>query len=159
LWLAEIWIPPAAASEALPLEPLASIARPAPQPPVPHTPLRLIAWTARKACETHVIMNVLSALAIGQLLLGDAELLSGRAYLVVMAPLAATTAAWTLWRSQRRQGAEAEFAAWYRVPPDSELVFAHGWWIVEPHESRQSPEDGKSGGTAEDLTTDPTQSS
>jgi len=133
-------------------------ARPAPQPPVPRTPLRLIAWTARKACETHVIMNGLSALAIGQLLLGDAGLCAGRAYLIVMAPLAAMTAGWTLWRSQRRQAAEAEFAAWYRVPPDCELVFAHGWWIVEPHESRQSPEEGKPRGSTKDLTANPPQS-
>ena len=133
--------------------------RPAPQPPVPRTPLRLIAWTTRKACEAHVIMNVLSLLAIGQLVLGDAGLLAGRAYLVVMAPLGAITAAWTLWRSQRRQDAEAEFAAWYRVPPDSELVFLHGWWIVEPHESGQSPKDGASGGSAQHSTAGPPQSS
>jgi phosphatidylglycerophosphate synthase len=107
-------------------------ARPAAQPPIPRKPLRLAAWTARKACEAHVMMNVLSLLAVGQLALGDAELLGARAYLLLIAPLAVVVAAWTIVRSQRGQSAEQEFAAWYRVPPGYELVFRHGWWLVEP---------------------------
>lgn len=38
--------------------------RPEVQPPVPRHPLRLAAWTARKACETHVITNLLGVLAL-----------------------------------------------------------------------------------------------
>ncbi len=116
-------------------------ARPSPQPPVPRGVLRRLAWAARKACETHVIMNLLSLLAVGALLAGDAGLRAGRVYLALSAPLSAATAAWTLWRSQRRQSAEAEFAAWYRVPPGCDLTFSHGWWVVEPRKRTASPED------------------
>ena len=110
-------------------------ARPTPQPAIPRSPLRLAAWTARKACETHVIINLLSLLALGQFALGDADLLAGRAYLVLTAPIAAITAVWTIARSGRRQSAEQEFAAWYRVPPGHELVFRDGWWLVQPRET------------------------
>jgi len=125
-------------------------ARPVAQPPLPRTPLRLAAWTARKACETHVMMNVLSMLAIGQLVLGDAEMLAGRVYFVLMVPLAAMTAVWTIVRSQRSQSAEQEFAAWYRVPPGCELLYSNGWWLVRPRERPHLPEDGKARGSAED---------
>ena len=121
--------------------------RPEPQPPVPRSPLRLAVWTARKVCEPHVMMNLLSVLALGQLVLADAELLAGRLYLVLTAPAAVATAAWTIIRSQRAHWAEQEFAAWYRVPPGSELVFADGWWIVQP------AEDGQSGNSADDQPT------
>jgi len=114
--------------------------RPEVQPPVPRNPLRLAAWTARKACESHVIMNLLGVVAIGQLLAGDADLLTGRFYLGVMAPLAAITAAWTIGRSQRAGEAEREFAAWYQVPPGCELAFDNGWWVVENKESGQEEE-------------------
>ena len=113
------------------------------QPPLPRSPLRLAAWTARKACETHVVMNVLSLVAVGQLALGDAGLLAGRVYLATMAPVAAITAAWTIVRSHGSQSAEREFAAWYRVPSDSELIFSDGWWLVEPRERTTPPEDGQ----------------
>jgi hypothetical protein len=34
-------------------------------------------------------------------------------------------------RSQRRRAAEAEFAAWFRVPEGHVLVPRDGWWFVE----------------------------
>ena len=113
--------------------------RPEPQPAVPRHPVRLIAWTARKACEMHVAINVLALVALGQLITADANLLAGRIYLATIAPTAVATAAWTLFRSQRHGAAEREFAAWYRVPSGSELIFSDGWWIV------QLPEDGQDG--------------
>ena len=124
-------------------------ARPAAQPPIPRKPLRLAAWTVRKACETHVIINVLSLLALGQLALGDAELLAGRAYLLVIAPMAAMVAAWTIIRSQRGQSAEQEFAAWYRAPPGYELVFCDGWWLVQSQGSEQPAKPERLGGAVE----------
>jgi phosphatidylglycerophosphate synthase len=113
--------------------------RPEPTPPIPRRPLRLAAWTARKACEIHVVMNVLSLLALVEVLLSDAGLLAGRCYLALMAPTAAAVAVWTIVRSQRCQAAEREFAAWYRVPSGCDLVFSEGWWTVQtagtgPHE-------------------------
>jgi hypothetical protein len=112
--------------------------RPSPQPPLPRRPLRLAAWTVRKACEMHVIVNVLALIALGQLLTGDTRLLAGSVYLSAMAPTAAAVAAWTIARSQSRGQAEREFAAWYRVPPGSELIFKDGWWSVLPAENRQT---------------------
>ena len=111
--------------------------RPEPQPALPRSPLRLIAWTARKACEMHVAINVLALIALGQLLTADVNLLAGRIYLATIAPIAAATAAWTVFRSQQRGAAEHEFAAWYRVPAGSELIFSDGWWIVQPAEDGQ----------------------
>jgi len=108
--------------------------RPRPQPPRPRRPLRFLAWTARKACEIHVVLNLLGLLAVVQLALGDVQLLAGRAYLAAMALLATAVAFWTVFRSQRAGAAEREFAAWYRVPPGHELIFADGRWKVQPVE-------------------------
>jgi len=105
--------------------------RPAPQPPVPRHPLRLLAWAARKACEGHVVLNVLALLAVGQWLGGDTSLLAGRVYLALMALLSAAVAAWTVYRSLNASTAEAEFAAWYRVPEGCDLIYHDGWWHVE----------------------------
>ncbi|NQU26283.1 MAG: CDP-alcohol phosphatidyltransferase family protein [Candidatus Nealsonbacteria bacterium] len=111
--------------------------RPEPQPAVPRSPMRLIAWFARKACEMHVAINAIAVIALGQLITADVNLLAGRIYLAVIAPTAAATAAWTVFRSQQQGTAEREFAAWYRVPPQSELIFSDGWWIVQPAEDGQ----------------------
>jgi len=111
------------------------------QPQPPARPLRLLAWIARKACEMHVVLNVLALVALGQLLAGDGQLLIGRVYLALMAPTAAAVAAWTIFRSQQGGSAEREFAAWFRVPPGHELVFCEGWWIVQPAENRETGEE------------------
>ena len=127
--------------------------RPEPTPPIPRSPVRLAAWTGRKACEIHVVMNVLSLLALLEVLLealvADADLVAGRWYVALMAPTAAAVAAWTIVRSQHRQTAEREFAAWYRVPTGCDLVFSEGWWTV------QTAGDGRSGGTSEIPPTGP----
>ncbi|MBN2473488.1 MAG: CDP-alcohol phosphatidyltransferase family protein [Pirellulales bacterium] len=117
--------------------------RPEPQPPIPRRPLRLAAWTARKACEIHVILNLLALVAIGQLLLGDRTLTLGRIYLGLAAPIALAVTAWTLGRSLHRGSVEQEFMAWYRVPPGCELVFDEGWWIVQSAQGRESADFGK----------------
>ena len=112
--------------------------RPVAQPPVPRQTLSLLAWMLRKACETHVIMNLLGLLAVGQLLLGDTQLLAGRVYLGATGPIALLVAVLTIARSQRNQSAEREFAAWYRVGPGDELTFANGWWTVQSTDSEDS---------------------
>ena len=89
----------------------------------------------------HVVMNLLSLVAAAQWLLADAGLLAGRVYLGTMAVVAPAVAAWTIARSVRRQSAEREFAAWYRVPAGHCLTFADGWWTVEAIEDRRSHED------------------
>lgn len=117
-------------------------ARPEPQPRVPRHPLQLAAWAARKACEMHVTMNVLSVLAIVALAAGDRGLVVGRAYLVLTSIMATAVAIWTIGRSVVRKSAEQEFAAWYRVPPGCELVFEDGWWEVRPAETAGHGQDG-----------------
>ncbi len=112
--------------------------RPAVQPPPPRHPLRLLAWTARKACEIHVVINVLALIALGQLLTGDGQLLIGRIYLAAMAPTAAAVAGWTIFRSQQIGAAEREFAAWFGLPPGHDLIFCDGWWTVQPAEDPQA---------------------
>ena len=85
---------------------------------------------ARKACETHVVMNVLSLLAVAQFALGDSRLLLGGGYVLGMALLSVVLAAAVLLHSLYRESAEAEFAAWYRVPEGATLEFDEGWWTV-----------------------------
>jgi hypothetical protein len=109
--------------------------RPAAPSPPPRRPLRLLAWVARKACEMHVVLNLLALIALGQLLAADGQLLAGRVYLALMAPTAAAVAGWTIFRSNLDATAEREFAAWYALPPGCELTFSDGWWIVESPEA------------------------
>jgi hypothetical protein len=105
--------------------------RPEPQPAIPRHPVRLAAWAARKLCEMHVVMNLLTAVAVVAWLVGDDRLCLGRAWLAGMAAVASIVATVTLVRSQRAQASEREFAAWYRVPEGKGLTYRGGWWIVE----------------------------
>jgi phosphatidylglycerophosphate synthase len=120
--------------------------RPQPQPRVPRSPRRLVAWTARKACETHVIINLILLIAICQWVLLDAGLLAARAYLAAMAPLSIAVAGWSIIRSQLRQTTEREFAEWFQVAPENDLIFSNGWWIVEPSKTRVNKQHGVSAG-------------
>lgn len=112
-------------------------ARPTPQPPLPRNPLRLAARLARKACEMHVVMNLVTAIAVVQLLSGDRRLLLASLYLAAMVALSAGVAAWDIARSQRRQAAEQEFAAWYRVPAGEQMIFRDGWWFTQSTQNTQ----------------------
>jgi hypothetical protein len=108
--------------------------RPQPQPPMPRRPARWLAWAARKACEAHVMMSVLGLLALGSWLLGDRDLWAGRCYLALMAPVSTAVAGWVIVAANRGQQAEKEFAAWHQPPPGCRLLFADGWWTIEPAE-------------------------
>ncbi len=115
--------------------------RPGPPAPLPRRPLAAAAWLARKACETHVMMNLLGLLALLQWilsrwLLGDADLLIGRTYLTAMGILAPLLAAITIWRCLSNETAELEFAAWYQPPEGHHVVFEDGWWRVEDASDR-----------------------
>ena len=109
--------------------------RPEPTSGMPRQPRRLAAWLARKACETHVTINLILLIALCQWVLFDTRLLAAQLYLSIMAPLAIAVAGWSILRSQMRQTAEHEFAEWFQVAPGDDLVFSNGWWIVEPSES------------------------
>jgi hypothetical protein len=112
--------------------------RPEPGPPMPRRPMRLAIWLVRKACEMHVIMNLLAAVALGAWLLGDWSLWAGQAWLVLLAAPAVSVAVATLVHSQQRGAAEAEFARWYRVPAGNHLVYSEGWWVVEVSQFSES---------------------
>ena len=113
-------------------------ARPTAQPPLPRHPVRLAAWTARKMCEAHVVMNAVTLVAVAQWLAGDTALLLGRVYLAALAPAALAVAAWTLVRSQHRHEAETEFAACFHPAPGDDLRFLDGWWMVDRREGEPS---------------------
>lgn len=115
--------------------------RPQAQPAFPRSWTHRVAWIVRKSSEMHVIMNGLTLLALGMLVAGDTTLLLARSCIGVAACLAMATALWTIARSQARQSAEAEFAAWYQVPPEQVLLFREGWWCVE---NEQTTEDSES---------------
>lgn len=105
--------------------------QPCTQPGIPRGPLRLAAWLARKACEMHVVMNALVAVVVAGWAASDKTLLAGRVYVAIMAGVAPIVAAVTIFRSQREQTAERQFAAWYRPAPGSHLVYREGRWFVE----------------------------
>lgn len=105
--------------------------RPTPCAPPPRRLVPLAAWVARKSCEGHVVLNVLTLLAAAEWLLADRSLLLARAYATGMAAVALAVAGGSLARSLAKQAAEAEFADWYRPPPGCLLVCRDGWWHVE----------------------------
>ncbi|NLX96498.1 MAG: CDP-alcohol phosphatidyltransferase family protein [Rhodopirellula sp.] len=104
--------------------------RRSPQPPIPRHPLRLAGWAMRKACEPHVVMNLLTLIAAVSWLIQDRHLFVGRCYLATAAAIALVTATGTIVRSQRQGACEQEFSAWFRAPQGRELVFVDGHWAV-----------------------------
>lgn len=116
--------------------------RSSPQPPMPLQFRRLAGWSVRKACEGHVVMNSLTALALAMWLFGDQRMLLVRGYLTLAGALAGGLAAWTLWQSQRQQACEQEFAAWFRVPPGHELIYLDGGWKVLSAEAGKARQAG-----------------
>jgi len=122
--------------------------RPTPQPPLPRQPLRLAAWTARKLCEAHVVMNVLLVVALVQAISGDRALVTGRVWTALAAGLSVGVAAWTLGRSLAREDAAREFAAWVQPPPARNLVLRDGWWIVERDAAAECSKNGQVGESA-----------
>jgi len=105
--------------------------RPRPTPPIPRSPLRFVAWAARKVCETHVIANSLLLVAVGEWVLEDPAMALASIYLILSAVVAASVAAIVLAREIRRETSEHEFAAWFGVADDEHLVFDGGWWKVD----------------------------
>ncbi|HEX4147513.1 MAG TPA: oligosaccharide flippase family protein [Pirellulales bacterium] len=111
--------------------------RPAAAPGWPRRPLARITWLARKACEIHVLMNVLLVVALGDWLSGGgARLLS--IYALSMALVSLPLAACMIARRTASQAAEREFAAWYRPPEECTLVRRDGDWHVVPIESDET---------------------
>jgi len=113
--------------------------RPQAQPPIPRGLLHRVAWAARKSSEMHVIMNLITIVAVATVAWQDTSLVLSRCYVALAAPVALLTSIWTVARAQSQQFAEEEFAAWYRVPTGQSLVFNDGWWDCE---DAQAPQNG-----------------
>jgi hypothetical protein len=104
--------------------------RPAPAPPMPRRPLALCRWLAAKACEMHVIMNVLALAALAQCCAGDGALRFGRGCLLVLLALAMLRAGGCLYRLLQAHEVEREFAVWFVPGQDHVMTYDAGWWIV-----------------------------
>lgn len=106
--------------------------RPTPAAPPPLAPLPLFAWLARKSCEMHVIMNVLTLGAMLQWLVEPSwRVAAAQCWLVAQAVLAVAVAVFTVARGVIREASEQEFAKWYRVPDGGYLRWEAGWLHVE----------------------------
>ena len=106
-------------------------ARPVPTMAPPLRPDRLVAWTARKLCEQHVVMNLLTALTILALCSPEFGYHAAIIYVTAMAVVAWSVAIWSIGRSVIRRDAESEFAAWYQPPEGKTLEKTDGWWVVK----------------------------
>lgn len=109
--------------------------RPEATPAVPRRPLRLAAWTARKACEIHVMMNVLTIIAFIEWLASDRRLLLAQGYAAVSTVIAVVVTVASIAQSQRSQAAEVEFSAWFKPVAGSRLRCVDGWWQVEAEDA------------------------
>lgn len=109
--------------------------RPEAMPAVPRRPLRLAAWTARKACEIHVVMNALTIIALIEWLASDHRLLLAQGFAAGSAAIAVAVTVASIARSQRSRAAEAEFSAWFRPFVGTRLKCVDGWWRVEEEDA------------------------
>jgi len=109
-------------------------ARPGPPTPRPAGIVPTARWLARKLVEIHVIMNLITAVAVAQWFLHDNAMHVAMTAVACTVPLAWIVSLGSLARSQRRQSVEREFAAWFQVPADHDMLCDHGWWRVVPRE-------------------------
>lgn len=87
-----------------------------PQPPAPW-PRRgraIVTWPAYKACESHVVLLGLTALALAAIASGAVWLALWRGWVLVMAVLAPLLAIGRITRSVSQQSTEAEFTRWFQ---------------------------------------------
>lgn len=81
----------------------------------------VLARVARKFCEVHVMMNLLTLVALLQWSCGDADLLIGCGYLLALAAVTPVTAVAVLGRSLARGDNEREFDSWFEeISPEPE---------------------------------------
>lgn len=91
---------------------------------------RLPGFLAAKACEMHVVMNLLVATALVQLVSGDSTLLLARGVSALLATCALAVAGAKLRRLLVQQEAELEFMRWFRPPAGCIVAYDHGWWRI-----------------------------
>jgi hypothetical protein len=90
-----------------------------------------IAWSVQKLGEMHVIAHLLTVVSLVGVCLPGVALRLAAATFAVLAVPAVALAGYFILRSTMRGEAEAEFAAWHRVPHDAFLEFRDGRWVVE----------------------------
>jgi hypothetical protein len=88
--------------------------RPAPPDPWPRRGLAALAWPASKACEPHVVLMALTALAVVALASPGAWLALWRIGVCGMAVLAPLLASARMARAVRRRAVEDEFGRWFQ---------------------------------------------
>jgi hypothetical protein len=93
--------------------------RPAPPPAWPRRGVGLVSWPLLKLCEGHVVLLVLTGLALVAALDRDLWVAAWRAYVAAMAAVAPTLALARLARAVRGGAADREFAAWFRPAGDA----------------------------------------
>ena len=87
--------------------------RPAPPPPWPRRGLGAATWPAYKACEPHVVLLAITALATAAVAAPSVWLWLWRGYVLGMAALAPTLAVGRVVRASRKASVEGEFARWF----------------------------------------------
>jgi hypothetical protein len=94
--------------------------RPLPPAPWPRRGLSAVAWPAYKACEAHVVLVGLTAMAVAAIAAPATWLAAWRGGVLGMAILAPSLAIARIARATRRGAVEAEFTRWFRPtnPPD-----------------------------------------
>lgn len=93
---------------------------------------RLAPWLVAKACEMHVVMNLLALVALAELALADSRLLLASCVCSVLAVCALAATGRSFVKSLGEQGAEREFAVWFQPPPGQQIAYEGGWWRVRP---------------------------
>ncbi|HEX8202759.1 MAG TPA: CDP-alcohol phosphatidyltransferase family protein [Isosphaeraceae bacterium] len=93
--------------------------RPMPPTPWPRRGRAALTWPLYKACEPHVVLLGLTALALAAIAAPAAWLVLWRAGVAALAVLAPTLAIGRAARAIARGGVEAEFAAWFRPGDDA----------------------------------------
>jgi hypothetical protein len=88
--------------------------RPAPPAPWPRRGMAALSWPFYKICEPHVVILVVTGLAVLAVSYPPFWLASWRAIVLAMALLAPTLAAARAARSIVRGSVEAEFAKWFQ---------------------------------------------
>ncbi len=80
------------------------------------------------------MMNLVAGLALATWLVPGWQIMRS-AYVALMAVVAISLAILQIVRNLRRQAAESEFAAWYRVPEGKALLLEQGYWKTVPIET------------------------
>ncbi|MGE3820661.1 MAG: phosphatidylglycerophosphate synthase, partial [Isosphaeraceae bacterium] len=89
----------------------------APAPPWPRRGLRAVTWPAYKACEAHVVLLSLSALALVAIVAPELWTLGWRVWVAGMAVLAPVLAFGRAGLALRNGRVEDEFGQWFRTEP------------------------------------------